>query len=272
MANKLDALQWANLSSLLAQLAAGFTAANPGQERMRAGLEDSAKGSIAAEAAKKEAKKQEKASKGGLGGALGSTLGTAAGVVLAPATGGLSLAIPAAAGAAGGAIGTAAGGGKITTPGVLGDALNGVMAAPSSTASSTLPKGIDIGAGYTPGIPGRRATGLANAKMADVGLTDMPGGNFSRGLVTPAKPNPQALAPGFTANQAKSAMAPAPTTPLAPNRFMANHPRINRFTNGLRQATLARTNPVGLLTEQATAQGPGQPIVYRAGGKTYVQY
>lgn len=262
----MDNLQWANLSSLLANLAAGFTARNPGQENMRSGLEDSAKGSIAAEAAKKEAKKQEKKSKGGIGGVLGSTLGTAAGIALAPATGGLSLAIPAAAGAAGGAIGTAATGGKISTPGVLNDALTGAMAGGMSAPAGTkgaVENGVNMGPAVEPLVNAGTNT-FGKARPSGLGGGFVPGPTLAGGN--------KASAPGFKANQAKAELAPQAERVLAPNKFMANHPRLNRFTDGLRQATLARTNPVGLLTEQATAQGPGQPIVYRAGGKTYVQF
>ena len=83
------------------------------------------------------------------GGAIGSALGTGAGLLLAPETGGASLALPAALGAAGGAAGAGLTGGNALTGGLMGGAsglaggfLSGLLSPAADEAASATDAGI----------------------------------------------------------------------------------------------------------------------------------
>jgi hypothetical protein len=157
------------LSSLLSQIGAAYSAPGSPVNRAATGLTASAQSGILA-AQREEAKKlAEKKKKGALGGSIGGTLGALAGIALAPVTGGASLAlVGAASGALGSAAGSLATGGEIDTTSVLTSAAMGGIgggfaghaakaAGTAGQAAATIPGGALNSAMVVPGVASQGA-------------------------------------------------------------------------------------------------------------------
>jgi len=84
----INSLEWAQLASALADYSRVFSARNPGQDQLAAGLQDSARGMVQAEIPRMEKKKKEKKAKKHAPWA--AAIDTVA-LVAAPFTGGMSL-------------------------------------------------------------------------------------------------------------------------------------------------------------------------------------
>lgn len=156
------------LSSLLTQTGAAFSAPGSPTNRLATSSAQSAQSGIIAEQRRQLKKKAEKEQKGKLGGSIGATLGGLAGVALAPFTGGASLALTAALGAGGAALGDIAGttiaGGEVDPGSVLQSAVIGGIGGGISGGLANAGAGVaGAGAKFTQAVAPSGGVGLQTA-------------------------------------------------------------------------------------------------------------
>lgn len=201
------------------------------------------KGIMMQQELERQRKAKEDAEKGGVLGEVGAVLGTVAGSAI-PGVG--PIVGPAIGSALGGAAGTLAGGGEINPLDVGRNLVTGGMTgalAPVQAANAGVTPG-QAATGQAVTDTGRRATGMATEKTAQLGLSDAAAG--ASNLSTPAA----------AVTQGATRVTPGPYDPVTVGeRFLDNHPRLDNAVNTLHLAQQVRQNPSGALAEQATGGG-----------------